>query len=79
MEFVAGTTYQNASGRFRILSVGAGTLKLEYSSGPQAGRVLTKRTADMSRLATTEVPGSASGVGEDAGRTEPPPTVRRRR
>lgn len=55
MEFVPGTTYENASGCFLVVSVGAATLKLEYSTGPQAGRVLTKRTADLARLATREV------------------------
>jgi hypothetical protein len=55
MDFVAGAIYQNASGQFRVLSVAANTLQLEYATGPQAGRVLTKRTADLDRLATTQV------------------------
>jgi hypothetical protein len=54
MEFVPGTTYENASGSFLVVSVAATTLKLQYSTGPQAGRVLTKRTADLARLATRE-------------------------
>jgi hypothetical protein len=55
MEFVPGTTYENASGSFLVVSVSATTLKLQYSTGPQAGRMLTKRTADLARLATREV------------------------
>jgi hypothetical protein len=54
MEFVSGTTYENASGSFLVVSVGATTLKLQYSTGPQAGRMLIKRTADLARLATRE-------------------------
>ncbi|MGD9889784.1 MAG: hypothetical protein AB7R89_14480 [Dehalococcoidia bacterium] len=54
MDFIAGTTYQNASGQFLVLRVDASTLQVEYMSGPQAGKVLTKRTADMGKLTTTE-------------------------
>jgi hypothetical protein len=72
MEFVPGTTYENASGTFQVVSVGATTLKLQYSTGPQAGRMLTKRTADLARLATREaVIQSAS--------SEPLPPARPRR
>jgi hypothetical protein len=70
MDFVAGTTYQNASGQFRILRVDANTLQVEYTSGPQAGKVLTKRTADMGKIATIEV---------DAVAPSPPDGNRRRR
>jgi len=54
IEFTADKHYRNASGQFRVVSVGETTIKLEYSTGPQAGRVLTKRTADVARLATSE-------------------------
>lgn len=60
MDFVAGMTYQNASGQFRILRVDAGTMQVEYTSGPQAGKVLTKRTADMGKLTTTEAVAAAA-------------------
>lgn len=55
MDFIVGGMYQNASGQFRVLSVAATTLQLEYANGPQAGKVLTKRTVDMDRLTTTPV------------------------
>ena len=47
MDFIAGTTYQNASGQFLVLRVDASTLQVEYTSGPQAGKALTKRTAEL--------------------------------
>ncbi len=53
MDFVQGKDYMNASGRFQVVSIGPTTMKLQYATGPQAGRVLTKRTADMTRLATS--------------------------
>jgi hypothetical protein len=63
MDFIAGTTYQNASGQFLVVRVDASTLQVEYTSGPQAGKVLTKRTADMGRLTTTEAVTSAPDDG----------------
>ena len=59
MQFVSGTEYQNASGRFRVVSLGPAMMKVTYSSGPQTGRTLIKRIADMARLATTAAPPSA--------------------
>ena len=55
MEFVTGKHYQNASGRFHVMAVGAATMKVAYTTGPQAGRVLIKQIVDMARLTTTEV------------------------
>ena len=62
MEFVQGSTYENASGRFRVVSISATTMKLEYSTGPQVGRVLSKRVADMTRLPTREALVSATAL-----------------
>jgi hypothetical protein len=73
MDFVPGTTYENASGSFLVVSVGATTTKLQYSTGPQAGRVLTKRTADLARLATREAP-----VQPAPAASAPPPVARTR-
>ena len=55
MDFVSGKSYQNASGRFHVLAVGAATMKITYATGPQAGKALIKQIADMARLTTTEV------------------------
>ncbi len=52
MEFVPGTTYENASGTFLVVSVGATTLKFQYRTGPRVGRLLINGTADLARLAT---------------------------
>jgi hypothetical protein len=71
MNFTAGTTYQNASGQFLVLRVDASTLQVEYTSGPQAGKVLTKRTVDMDRITTTEGVAPAPAA-PDAGRRRRP-------
>ena len=80
IEFTAGKDYRNASGQFRVVSVGEATIKLEYSTGPQAGRVLTKRTADVARLATSEAPaaGEAAAKGEPDGAAARPRAGRKR-
>lgn len=70
MDFIAGTMYQNASGQFLVLRVDANTLQVEYTSGPQAGKVLTKRTADMGKLATTK--GAAAPPAPEEGRRRRP-------
>jgi len=54
MNFVEGKVYQNASGRFRVVSMGAQMMKLEYATGPQAGKAMLKRIADMAKLPTNE-------------------------
>ena len=64
-------TYQNASGQFLVLRVDASTLQVEYTSGPQAGKVLTKRTADMGKLATTEGVAAAPSAPDEGRRRRP--------
>lgn len=71
MDFIAGTTYQNASGQFLVLRVDASTLQVEYTSGPQAGKVLTKRTADMGKLTTIEGTAQAAPAPDDRRRRRP--------
>jgi hypothetical protein len=71
MDFIAGTTYQNSSGQFLVLRVDASTLQVQYTSGPQAGKVLTKRTADMGKLATTKGPAAAPSAPEESRRRRP--------
>jgi hypothetical protein len=60
MEFLAGRTYRNVSGAFEVMSVGKETLKLKYATGPQVGRVLIKRIADMAQLKTSEIDAAPS-------------------
>jgi hypothetical protein len=56
MDFQPGTVYQNASGQFRVVSVGPTMIKLVYLTGPQAGpKPLLKQLATMATLRTAAV------------------------
>ena len=68
MDFVSGKTYRNASGHFLVMSMGAATMKLQYATGPQAGKVLIKQIVDMARLTTTEVADPAPVSEQPKGR-----------
>lgn len=69
MNFAVGKIYQNASGQFHVLDVDTSTMKLKYLSGPQAGRVLSKRLVDMRQLATTEAIAPAPAAPESKPRS----------
>ncbi len=70
MDFVPGRAYQNARGQLLVMGVGPTTIKLEYLTGPQAGRVLLKRIADMTHLATRELLAPPPAKGPRRGRNQ---------